>query len=247
VAARASCGGRLDVEPHHVGIFLERFHVDRLAILGFSEELIEQLRLFGYSDLAAARRLTGHQLRAQFGDAGARLHAFLSPGLQERVSFYTPPPQIQERACFERPRREPRTLLPAIEALVERATEQLDDRSAQRVCLTLEPRGASRPISKTRLLHDATREAGPFLRAARTLLRQLLTPDTEVEAVAIAFDVLRSAAARQGALFKERPGVKTAVEAVRNRFPSALKRAVVDQSAFFEEERVYFEPFTLPE
>lgn len=240
-ALRAAEGHVLAVRPRHVRLFLDRFEVERLATLGFSEELIEQLPLFGFDTLGAVLGLAYRHLRAQFGEEGERLYRLLHPGDEDPISPYTPPPAIRRAYEFDHPCSEPGEVLPALEYVLRQAAAELKGRSAQRVKVTLHDRLHPTAFA-CRVLPEASNDPRRLLHTAKPLLISLLAPESTVQALELELGSLRTVQAEQGGLFFQRPPTEKAVQAVHRRYPGALRRPATDPEAVFDEDRASLEP-----
>jgi protein ImuB len=243
-AERAGANRVLAIDPASRGDFLERYDVARLAGLGFGEEILERMPLFGYRTLGRATALTRRQLEAQFGEDGARLHDLLHPAGEPPVGLFQPPPTLTAEVEFDEPCRQPGELLPALDPLAEELTRELQRVAARRVTVRVEP-VAGEPRSATRILFEAASDPRRIRAAARPLLMDLLGADVEVGRLSLELGALRPAVATQGGLFQERPSVYMAARGVHRRFPGAVRRAVVVY-AQFPEDRVQFQPFAEP-
>ncbi len=240
-ALRAAEGHVLAIRSHHVRVFLDRFEVERLAELDFSEELIEQLPLFGFATLGAAAELAYRHLRAQFGEEGERFYRLVHPDDDVPLSLYTPPPAVRRAYEFDHPCSEPGEVLPALEYILRQAAAELKGHGAQRVKVTLHDR--LRPSAFTcRVLPEASSDPRRLFTTAKTLLEKMLDPGATVQAVELELGSLRTTQAEQVGLFFQRPPVEKAVRAVHRRYPDALRRPVTDPHAAFEEDRASFEP-----
>jgi len=240
-AARTNPGHVLAIDEARRRPFLNRYDINRLPSLGFSEEIAERLRLFGYPTLGAITILSRRQLDAQFAEEGAALYNLLHPAPESPIPMYQPLPTLTAEVDFDLPCREPGELMPALEPLAEEVARELRQVAARRVSVVVEVRGGL-PRRATRILFEAATEPRRVLSAARPLLMEVLDGGAEVERLAIELGALRPVTAGQGALFRERPSAYMAARGVHRRFPGAIKRAVVVY-AQFPEDRVQFEPF----
>lgn len=240
-AERAGASRVLAIDPASRGDFLERYDVARLAGLGFGDEIVERMPLFGYRTLGRATALTRRQLEAQFGEDGARLYDLLHPAGEPPVGLYQPPPTLTAEVEFDEPCRQPGDLLPALDPLAEELTRELERVVARRVTVRVETAaGAAR--SATRILFESVSDPRRIRAVARPLLMDLLGEDVEVGRLSLELGALRPAVSSQGGLFPERPSVYMAARGVHRRFPGAVRRAVVVY-AQFPEDRVQFVPF----
>lgn len=235
-ALRAAEGNVLGIRSRHVRAFHDRFEVSRLAALGFSELIIEQLALFGFDTLGAARGLAHRHLKAQFGEEGVRFYRLLHPEDDAPMSPYQPPPAVRRAYEFDHPCTEPGEILPALDFLIRRAAAELKDHGAQRVKVTLHDR--LRPSAFTcRVLPEASNDPRRLFNAAKTLIGGMLDPGCRIQAVELELGALRAMQGAQGALFFQRPAAEKAIRAVHRRYPGALRRPSTTRDAVFEEER----------
>ena len=241
-ALKALPGERLQIASEHVAAFLRRLPVEHLAGIGFDPGHAEHLALFGYDTVAAVRTLTKRHLTAQFGEAGARLHAVLH-GDDAPVPAYVPPPSIERSRRFEHEQLEPGPLRAALDECLEEAAEALDGRVTGRMTLRLVGRTGP-PRGAARLLREPKRTAESLQSLARTLLDDMLDGERSVVELAVELAALGSPETRQAHLFAERPHVRRAIEAVQRRYPGALQRAVTNAAAILDEDQLRFEPVT---
>ena len=242
-ALRAAPGNTLVLSPRNLGGFLDRFAVERLVEIGFEEDSVELLRHFGYTNLGAAKQLSLRHLKAQFGDDGERLFGMLHPEHEPPISLFREPRTIRQDYDFEDPCREPGQILPVLEHLVARAAEALKPEYCQRLRLAAT---GYRNRSKTMASHILPEPIGSLaglLRASVRLLHTMLSPDLEMESLALELGALRHVKSTQISLFRERPSVFSAVRAVHRRFPEMVRRAVVQPDVLFSEDEMRFDPF----
>lgn len=239
-ALRAAEGNVLAIRARHVRAFHDRFEVSRLAALGFSEFLIEQLALFGFDTLGAARELAHRHLQAQFGEEGVRFYRLLHPQDNEPMSLYTPPPSVRRAYEFDHPCTEPGDILPALEFLTRQAAGELKDNGAQRVKVMLHDR--LRPSAFTcRVLPEASNDPRRLFNAAKTLIGGMLERSCRIQAIELELGSLRAMKGAQGSLFFRRPAAERAIQVVHRRYPDALRRPSTMRDAVFEEERARLE------
>lgn len=239
-ALRATEGNLLAIRSRHVRAFHDRFEVSRLAVLGFSDIIIEQLALFGFDTLGAARGLAHRHLKAQFGEEGVRFYRLLHPDDDDPMSLYKPPPAARRAYEFDHPCTEPGEILPALEFIVRQAAAELKDHGAQRVKVTLHDR--LRPSAFTcRVLPEASNDPRRLFNTAKTLIGGMLEPTCRIQALELELGALRAMQGDQGSLFFQRPAAEKAVRAVHRRYPDALRRPSTRRDAVFEEERARLE------
>ena len=237
-ALRAAEGNVLAIR--NMRAFLDRFETARLAELDFSEEILEQLPLFGFDTLGAAFGLEYRHLKAQFGKEGERFYHLLHPGKEEAVSLYKPPPAISRAYEFELPCSEPGEVLPALEFITRQAAGELKDHGAQRVKLMLHDR--LRPSAfACRVLPEPSNDPRRLFNTIKTLLGGMLGPESRIQAVEVELASMRTMGGTQGSLFFQRPTAAKAVKAIHRRYPDAIRRPVTEPHAVFEEERARLE------
>ena len=241
-ALRSVNGHVLQVHTRRWVPFLRRFDVDRLEELGFSDDMLEQLRLFGYSTLDGTRRLNARQMEAQFGEEGQRLYEMLHPEKEDRIPLYVPPPAIERWYAFDDPvAAQPVMLEPVLGKLIDQAAEGLGVYRSQRIRLGVHAEGALEPRWAERILSSPQRAPGTLFRLSISMMEGLLEPSMEVDRLGIRLESLRPPSARQSALFDERPAVLGAVRTVHRRYPGFIRRAVVHEHALFEEDEMALE------
>ncbi len=251
-AMRTAPGNVVAVRPHHVRAFLDRFEIERLTQIcgfetigdapSFSEEIIEQLPLFGFDTLGAAFGLAHRHLKAQFGADGDRLYRLLHPADGESMPLYQPPPAISRAYEFDQPCSEPGEMLPALEFILKQAVAELKGNGAQRIKVMLHDR--LRPSSfACRVLPEPSSDPSRLFGTIKTLLGGLLDSGCRVQAVELELASLRVARSSQQSLFFRRPAAAKAVEAVHRRYPDAIRRPATAPDAVFDEERASFETF----
>ncbi len=266
VAMRTASGHVVAVRPQYVAGFLNRFEIERLAELrgcdwldgsvppgsqarripagtpAFSEDILEQLLLFGFDTLGAARVLAHRHLKAQFGMDGERLYRLLHPDEEDSMSLYHPPPAIRRAYEFDLPCSEPGEILPVLEFIVKQAAAELQGNGAQRVKVTLHDR--LRPSRfACRVLPEASSDPRRLFGTLKTLLDGILDSGCRVQAVELELGSLRSTRPEQRSLFFQRPAAAKAVEAIHRRYPDAIRRPATAPSAVFEEERSRLETY----
>ena len=241
-ALRSARGHVLRVRAQRWVPFLRRFEVGRLEELSFSEDMLEQLRLFGYGTLDGARRLNARQMEAQFGEEGQRLYEMLHPGKEDRIPLYVPPPAIERWYAYDDPvAAQPVMLEPVLKKLIDQAAEGLGVYRSQRIRLGVHAEGAREPRWAERILSSPQRAPGTLFRLTDPMMGGLLESSMEVERVGIRLESLRPPSVRQSALFDERPAVLGAVRTVHRRYPGFIRRAVVHEHTLFEEDEMALE------
>jgi hypothetical protein len=243
-ALRSAAGHVLQIHARRWVPFLRRFGVERLAELGFDEDMLEQLCLFGYATLDGAQRLSARQMQAQFGEEGMRLYAMLHPEPGDRIPLYTAPPHVEACHEYDVPvAAEPSLLEPVLGRLLARAAKRLGVYRCQRIRVGLLPENEPEPRWAERVLSAPRGEAASLVRLATPLMENLLEPGLGVERLLVQLGSLRPPSVHQAALFDERPAVLGAVRNVHRRYPGFIRRAVLERHALFEEDAMALEKF----
>ena len=242
-ALRAAPGNTLVLSAQNLDGFLDRFAVDRLTEIGFEEDTIDLLRHFGYATLGAVKQLSLRHLKAQFGDDGERLFGMLHPEHEPPVRLFREPPVIRQDYDFDDACREPGEILPVLEHLVARAAEALKPQYCQRLRLAATGYRKRMNAMASHILPEPIGNLAGLLRASVRLLHSMLSPDLEMESLTLELGALRHVKSTQIPLFRERPSVFCAVQAVHRRFPEMVRRAVVQPDVLFSEDEMRFDPF----
>jgi hypothetical protein len=246
-ALRSASGSVLQVKDGVVDRFLASTGVDILLDLGFDEVVVERLTLFGLSSLSHLQPLTKRHLEAQFGTVGTDLYDLLHPGPRaEHVPLYSPPATISEIFDLD---GAPLEWLPTnhlIEQLCLRATRRLGNRLCRRITLELKRTDGVAALQQ-RILKKPTANPSRIVSAASFLLKELLADNHAKTELVLTLGGLQNPSARQASLFFERPPVSSAVKSLEDRFPGAIRRAVVvNPDAPFPEDIIRYEPFHQP-
>ncbi len=264
-SVRSAEGNVIQLRPSRWVTFLHRFDVDFLAELDFPGDMLEQLRLFGFSTLGDAQRLSERQLGAQFGPDGKRLYDMLHPDANDRIPLYAPPSFIEEWYEFDDPvAAEPGLLEPLIRECLEKAGKRLGPYLCRRIRLGLHLSYESEPRWEGRILSMPRNSTAALYRLTAPLLQDLLlklyaaaaragggargvmaggegsSAETVVR-IGIRLESLRTPSPRQTALFDERPDVSGAVREVHRRYPGMMRHAVLHPHALFEEDEMTFQ------
>jgi hypothetical protein len=248
-ALRSASGSVLQVKRESAERFLASTKVEILTGLGFEESLVERFLLFGLTSLAAVKELTRKHLDAQFGEAGLALHDLLHPDTRsEQVPLYTPPPAILESFDLE---DVPLEWLPTnhlLERLSRRASNRLGNRLCRRITLQFTSRrntekGNGKRIGQ-RVLKKPTANQGEIFRTASFLFGQLVESTLVADELTLSLSGLQNPRHRQASLFFERPPIADAVSSLEERFPGAIRRAmIITPDAPFPEDAVRYVPF----
>jgi len=252
-AVRSAEGNVIQLRPRRWAAFLRRFDVDYLAELNFPEDMLEQLRLFGFASLGDVLPLTERQLGAQFGPDGQRLHDILHPAANDRVPLYTPPSFIEEWHEFDAPVvAQPGVLEPVIRECLENAGGRLGPYRCQRIRLGLHVAYEREPRWEGRILSTSRNSTATLFRLMVPLLQDLLLRlyagensacgGAEgvgiVARIGIRLESLRTPSPQQMAMFDERPVALGAVRGVHRRYPGMMRQAVLHPHALFEEDEM---------
>jgi impB/mucB/samB family len=244
-AVRSAPGHVLHLEQKRWNSFLKRFDVERLNELAFSEDMVQQLVLFGYRTLGDVCGLSERQMGAQFSDEGLRLYEILHPGKSAPFPLYVPSRSVELwHSLEEAVQGEPGMLFPVLSNLVTRAVTNLGGYRCQRIRVGIQAVGSGSPEWAGRVLSAPQGVAGTLLSLATPLLGALLRPGLEVEGLAILLESLRTPAVQQVGLFDERPAVLRVVRNVHRRYPGSICRAVMRPHALFEEDEMALETFS---
>lgn len=252
-AVRSAEGNVIQLRPRRWVAFLRRFDVEHLAVLDFPDDMLEQLRLFGFATLGDVQRLTQRQLGAQFGPDGQRLHEMLHPDTKDRIPLYAPPSVIEESHEFDDPvAAEPGILEPVLRGCIEKACVQLEPYRCQHIRLGLHVEGEGGLLWEGRILSLPRSSANTLFRLSVPLLQDLLLKlygmkggavgnIGTVGSLNIRLESLRTPSLQQTAMFEERPAVLGAVRGVHRRYPGMICRAVMQPHALFEEDEMTYE------
>ena len=254
---RSAPGGLLDIKSKNIDSFLQNTKIDILTDLGFEKELPERFRLFGLTNLYSLQDLTRRHLVAQFGEVGMELHGILHPDENEHpVLPYIPPPVVSTTFDLDHPAREPMTLYPLLDLLIQRNLFKLEGMLCKRIRVQAEiHKSTGRPYEAAqRILKEPTDNQRELRNIAERLLLTLisrgdkeldLNETSEVVAekgiigLTVTMGLLTPPNVNQGRLFFERPAVLEAVEDVEVRFPGGVLRPVIlHKDAAFPEDRM---------
>lgn len=242
-ALRAAPGNVLALRSRHQLNFLSRFTIDRIGELGFDPDMIEQLTLLGFNTLGAAHRLSLKHLKAQFGEEGEKLFTLIHPEDEPVISLYHPPRAIRLSYDFDWPCSEPRELLQTLDHLVGHLAQQMQSEKCRRLQVILRVEKVEQPLAASRVLVEPVNERRALRNAAHLLIKKLLYPGIQIESLGIEAGALRTATPEQSSLFKQRPSLLAAVRKVHQKFPGAIKQAIVEPGVLFSEDEVRFESF----
>ena len=237
--------------------FLRQAHVSLLRCVGFSEDLIQRLTLFGLKMIEHVADLADRHLSSQFGTEGSQLFKFLHPPQDEPPVPNYDPQVLDAEYDFDLPAFEPAQLEPVVPHLVERLIALLQGKSARHIELRLKEHanGNSRAERRAgRILKDPTAQTERLCAAARYLLRQTIgdapaaagpsSPLTSgIDNMAIILSGLTQPHAVQTDLFAKKPTTAPLFKNMDQQFPGRLLRPVFTHAdPFFPEESYRFEP-----
>lgn len=238
-AWKATAGRIICIEREYEESFLSRIPTEALSEVGFSEDIADRLRLFGYKSVEDLYELSERHLTAQFGEEGGELYDFLHPE-SSRVPFYSPPPTITSRQDFEQDAQQSGVL----EDSLGKSAESLEERLEEKVCqrLTVRLLGRQETTEASRILREPVAREGPIRRAASVLLKQALKADMEIHALVLEAGGLQSPSGVQANLFRNQPALEEAIATIQEKYSEALYRVHRDEGAVFEEDRFTYEP-----
>lgn len=224
--------------------FVAQVPVVYLLGLGFAEEMLERLRLFGIEHLADIHRLglTSRQLEAQFKAEGKRLYQVAHGALNQPVRRFREPPVARARWEFEEPVTEPCQFMPVLGLLVAQAAAELGGRVCWTVTVQTHYKTARR--LNRRVLGAATNKPRQLLHVAELTFWDSHTGGEEVEALEVTLGRIALPEARQQDLFGafDRPPVREALERVDSRFNGGIGRMAFRPFSRFREEGWCFVP-----
>lgn len=259
-ALQAEPGGIVEVPERSTTEFLARSPVALLVDLGFAEETVERLTLFGLITVGAVEHLSRRHLQAQFGESeGGGLFRFLHPDTDvadRAIPLYQPPPVIKVSHRFEGPAEEPGEVAPLLRELIRQGSLQLGGLLVQRLTVRLhrdnplqnsrhdnDP-SAERERRASRVLKAPTAQPRAILTNAEILLRSLLSAGYSVSKIDLELGALVQPTVIQGDLFFNRNDLYEAVKQIHRRYPNVLFRAViVDPDAYLPENAVRLESY----
>jgi nucleotidyltransferase/DNA polymerase involved in DNA repair len=218
--------------------FLARVPIRYLLGLGFAEEMVERLSLYGIEHLADIHRLslTRKQLQAQFKQEGIRLYQIAHAELSTPVSRYQEPLEATRYWEFEEPVIEPFEYLPILHLLVAQAALEL----GSKVCWTVTVRIVYKNGHNTRrrVLGAATNNPKALLNVAELTFADAHHPGKEISALEATLGRIVLPPYQQLGLFggAEKPQVHEAIERVDARFNGGVGQIKLIQNARFREQ-----------
>lgn len=218
--------------------FIAQIPVRYLLGLGFAEEMVVRLKLFGVEHLADVHRLklSRKQLEAQFKGEGVRLYQIAHGELTQPVQRYHEPLVASAQHEFEEPAVEPFQYLPYLNLLVAQVALELQNK----VCWTIKVTAKYRQgmVTRSRVLGAATNKPTALLRVAELTLKDGHRPGEGIEVLEVSLSRIELAQARQFDLFGvlDRPMVQKAIERVDQRFQGGIGRLQILPQARFHNE-----------
>ena len=240
---RAGAGQSLMVPENEVASFQDDFPVAWLEEAGFGLECVDGLQMLGCETLGAARAMNERHLGLAWGEEGTRIHRLLNPDDTAPVALFQPAPSIRKHFTLFTPCYDVPYVIPIVHRLVQKAHGKLTNNVVGQVRLVLHLEGHP-PERSARLLTHPTARLDALVRFAERLTEDLFARLVEekgrvgIEKVEVELAGLLTGDMIQISLFDRRlREVKEAVSKVHRRFPRALKRALVRDSAHFHEDR----------
>jgi len=252
-AAHSEPGRRTTVPGQMVAPFLRQAPVDLLTAVGFSDDMVQRLHLFGLRAIGHILSLSRRQLVAQFGPEGGRLHAFLHPPQPDPPVCHYTPRTLAAGHDFEWPVFEPGQLLPILHQLLGQLVQRLCGRAALHLQVRLLGRDRHRVREAGRLLKEPVSVLGTLQQAADGLLTQALQQPTtprggvpgghSVERLVVVLSGLTELPPQQTSLFRSKATLSALAKRMEGRFPGKLVRPVQTHAdPFFPEEEYRLEP-----
>ena len=237
----ASPGSIQVVDADDVPAFLNRTQVRSLAALPeleLDDDLLEKLQLFGLETIGAVRALSRRHLEAQFGDAGLRLHGFLSSVMDELpLTIYRPPLQLADRVRFDEPANEPPYLVDALMSCLDVLLPKLGSRRTGRLEVALLNRADAPFQRRSRLLKKPTSDGRALRTQAAAILQEMVGRDRYAWGIALRFASIIPPEPEQVPLFRPRATASDLAVPLAQRFPSAIKQIIIKEPWAYLPER----------
>ena len=240
---RAGAGELLTVPTDEVEAFHDNFPVAWLEEAGFSIDCVDGLKMVGCETLGTARAMSERHLTLAWGDEGARVHRLLHPDDATSVSLFHPAPCISKHFTLFTPCYDAPHLIPIVHRLVQKAHDKLKDNIVGHIRLILHLEGHP-PERTARLLTHPTARLDALVRFAEKLTEGMFAHIIRekgrvgIEKVEIELAGLLTGDMIQMSLFDRKlREVTQAVSKVHRRYPRALKKSVIRESAHFHEDR----------
>ena len=253
-AAYSKPGQITQIPPHMTKPSLRQAHVSLLQCVGFSDDLIHRLVLFGLKVIQHVADLSERYLSSQFGTEGRQLFQFLHPPAKEPPLPNYDSQVLDAEYDFDNPAFEP-----VVPHLIERLIALLQGKRARHIELHLKkraseannhPRRGDRRAG--RILKDPTAQTERLCAAAQYLLRQTIadapapgsSPFTGgIDTMSIILSGLTQPHSVQSDLFARKPKMGPLFKNMDQQFPGRLLRPVFTHAdPFFPEESYRFEP-----
>jgi hypothetical protein len=202
--------------------FLDALPMRFLKGVGLDEEGVRELAWLGIEHCGQLAKWKRGQLEAYLGKAAAPIIPYLLGPWNDYMGLYRPEEAVQVGYAFDSPVREPNELEPVLTHLSRQASEDLNDRVAQRLTLTLVSGGLA--FSATRLAKEDLKDQGGILRLALLALQDTGALGLEIEEVRLELSGLHRLS-EQLALWRRKARRQEAVRAVHAHYPGALLRA----------------------
>lgn len=226
------------VKKEQVGGFLRKWPVQLLQVLGFGEEMIEKLLLFGLATLDKLQALTQHHLHVQFGDAGRTLYALMARIQNtDTVAVYRQPEIISHTIHLESPSREPMYLKPILNVVLEHVHRQLDKKLCSALEVVTHDRKTGALIRANRILKKPSNDYRYLHTVSTTLLDQVIGPQLYCQALTLNLRGIHLPIPEQLSLFSHTADIQAIVELIQHRYPDVMKMiTVVDADAYLPEK-----------
>lgn len=197
-----------------------------ISSLGLDERDIERLHLFGMCTIAHLHSLSERHLRAQFGSAGARIHALLHTA-SAPMSLYVPPPAVVARIRFEESQREPGIIESALADCIRRAVRELAPRLCSRIELAILDRTDEPCAHFGRILREGLSDPVALGVHVGALARALMAPTRWWWGIQLRLASLAPPAVIQTQLFLPRTSAHEITQTLLPRYASVIKRAEI--------------------
>jgi len=208
--------------------YLDDRPVALLREVGLSVRDLERLRWLGVTTLGGVRRWKPAQFNAFFGPSADLLRPLLHGPHRARVALRPPPRIVHAEEHFEDTVREPAILDPALELLVQRASDALAGQSAQRIRVIAY--GAGVRSEGVRRAKTPLRDPARLLRLARHALEDSGLAPLGIDLLRVELSGL-SRPNEAGTLWLQRRRLMEAAESVHARFPGQARSFALRDAA----------------
>lgn|GEM_PF-2938780 len=228
------------VEQENIPRFLAAWKVENLVELGFEEELVAKLKLFGLSSLTHLQHLTRRHMHVQFGDDGLRMHDLIKQiPVRTPLPLYQPPPMVVEHMTFEYRQREPVMLEAMLVEIMKKVIDVLQTRRTSIMEVGMLDRDGNVMCRLARILKKPLNQPSILRTAASTMLREMMSPHRWAYGIEVRLKGLSPPPTEQMPLFVQRPTIDTVGRSVARRYPNALVRVDrIIHDAYLPEEAV---------